>query len=524
MTDQPIQEPAEDPAATPTPETTGETPTRAEDPATTAAAPAATAAAATPAPRPVVPTPAQLARQVRPGPPRRPAASGRDVAERPAAGSPATSAPVAVPAPQPSTQELAERARQWGRVDEDGTVYVRTADGERPVGSYPGSTPDEALAYFARKYDELVAQLDLADQRLAVADASVKDVARALDTLRPTLAEAAAVGDLDALGARMTALDERVAQRRAEAERRRAKAKEAARAKRLTLVEEAETIAATDPERMQWKPAGERLRSLFDQWKHAQQSGQRLDKPVEEELWKRFSHARTTFDRLRRHHFAELEKRHGEVKALKSTIVAEAEALSTSRDWGATSAAYRALMDRWKSAGRAARKDDDVLWARFRAAQDQFFEARNADQAQVDEEFRANLAVKEALLAEAEALLPVKNLDHAKAALRGIQERWEAAGKVPRADLARVEKRMRAIETSVRQAEDDRWRRSNPETRARAEGALGQLEESIAGLEADLAKARDRGDERAVREAEQALTARRAWLEQIRQAADDFSA
>jgi hypothetical protein len=408
-------------------------------------------------------------------------------------------------------------------VAEDGTVFVKAAEGERAVGSYPGASDDEALAYFARKYDELAAQLTLAEQRLSVADAPVKDVARALEALRPQLEEPNAVGDLPALQQRISALDELVAVRRKEAEQRRAEAKEAARQTRTVLVEEAEQIAEADPSRMQWKPAGDRLRVLFDEWREAQRSGTRLDKPVEDELWKRFSHARTVFDRKRRQHFSELEKRHNEVKAVKQKLVAEAESLAESTDWGATSAAYRQLMDRWKAAGRAARKDDDALWAKFRAAQDKFFEARNAANAKIDEEFRGNLEVKEKLLAEAEALLPVKELEATKAKLRDIQDRWEAAGKVPRADVSRVEKRLRAVEQAVRKSEDDKWRRTNPEARARAEGALGQLEESIAGLERDLDTARSRGDERRVREAEEALAARRAWLEQVRQAANDFS-
>ncbi len=402
-------------------------------------------------------------------------------------------------------------------------MFVRTTEGERAVGSYPGASDDEALAYFARKYDELAGQLTLAEQRLSVPDAPVKDVARALDALRPQLDEPNAVGDVPALLQRLSALDELVAVRRKEAEQRRAEAKEAARQARTALVEEAERIAETDPSRMQWKPAGERLRVLFDEWRAAQRSGTRLDKPVEDELWKRFSHARTVFDRKRRQHFSELEKRHNEVKAVKQKIVAEAETLAESTDWGATGAAYRQLMDRWKAAGRAARKDDDALWAQFRAAQDRFFAARNAAQSKVDEEFRANLEVKEKLLAEAEALLPVKDLDAAKARLRDIQDRWEAAGKVPRADVSRVEKRLRAVEQAVRKAEEDQWRRTNPEARARAEGALGQLEETISSLESELEAARSRGDQRRVREAEEALAARRAWLEQVRQAANDFS-
>jgi hypothetical protein len=49
----------------------------------------------------------------------------------------------------------------WGRVDETGTVYVRTADGEQVVGSWQAGSPDEALAYFERKYEGLVVEIGL---------------------------------------------------------------------------------------------------------------------------------------------------------------------------------------------------------------------------------------------------------------------------------------------------------------------------------------------------------------------------
>lgn len=448
--------------------------------------------------------------------PARPSGNRRDAGTAAAQRSPAAAVPE-VPGAHASDP------RPWGRVADDGTVFVTTADGERPVGSYPGATAEEALAYFGRKYDELVAQVSLAEQRLTVPDVPVKDVSRALDNVRGTLPEAAVVGDLAGLQARIDSVDSVLAERRKVADAARRAAKEEARAQRTALVEEAEAIAGTDASRVQWKAAGERMGVLFEAWKTAQRGGPRLDKPVEDDLWKRFSHARTAFDRARRHHFAQLSTQHAEAKAAKERLVAEAEALSTSTAWAETASAYRALMDRWKTAGRASRKEDDVLWARFRSAQDVFFSARNADAATQDAEFDGNLRQKEALLVEAEALLPVRDLATAKSALRSLQERWEEIGKVPRADVSRLERRMRTVEEAVKARDDDRWKRSNPEGKARAEGALGQLEDSIAALERDLATATERGDRRRIREAEEALVARRAWLEQVRRAAQDFA-
>ncbi len=464
-----------------------------------------------PAPRPVPkprPTPAALAG--RPGPRPGPRPGGARPVPRAAA-----------PVPPPLDPATLASAAAFGRVADDGTVYVVEAAGERVVGQVPGATGDDALTLYVRRFVDLDAKVALFAQRLTATDLSVKEIDQTLATLTDEMAEPAAVGDLEGLRTRLEGLREAAAARKQAVEAERAAAREQALAERTTIVEQAEKIAATDSERMQWRPAGDQLRQLLEDWKAAQRSGPRLDRASEESLWKRFSHARTTFDRERRHHFAQLEARNNEAKTAKEAIVAEAEALATSTDWGPTAGAYRDLMTRWKSVGRASRQVDDALWARFRAAQEQFFTARNAQSAQVDAEFQANLEVKLALLAEAEALVPVKDLAAAKAALRSVQSRWEQAGKVPRADVQRIEARMRAVENAVREQDDAHWKRTNPETRARAEGMVAQLTAAIAGLEDDLAKATAAGNQRKADEARTALDARRAWLAQAEQAAQD---
>lgn len=468
---------------------------------------AETVEAAAPAPAPK-PTPKPTPHAV-PRPPKRgrvtPATTGR-------------LAP-AVPPPPDLSEEDALHAATFGRVDEEGRVWVREAAGEREVGQYPDTPAAEALAFYVRRYADLHAKVGLFETRLAATDLGVKEIESTLEHLTAELEAPAAVGDLDALRARLATLRERGDARRASVEAERAAARAAAAESRTAMVEAAEKIAATDPAKMQWRPAGEQLRVLLDEWKESQRRGPRLDRATEDALWKRFSHARSTFDRERRRWFAELEKANAGARDVKERIVAEAEALAKSTDWGAASASFRDLMTRWKAAGRANRKDDDALWARFRAAQDAFFAARDEHHKATDAEFGANLQLKLALLEEAERLVPIKDLAAAKGELRSIQDRWEKVGKVPRGDIQRVEGRLRAVEQAIRDAEQSRWQRTNPETRARAEGAAAQLVAAIAGLEADLEKARAAGNDRKVAEIEESLAARRAWLEQVERAA-----
>ncbi|MCE1177593.1 MAG: DUF349 domain-containing protein [Micrococcales bacterium] len=379
----------------------------------------------------------------------------------------------------------------FGRVDEEGKVFVREGEGEREVGTYVAGSHDEALQYYARKYDEIYASAELLQQRMQLPEVGSREVADGLKTLKEQATEPKVVGDLAALSSRVQEIEAGLATKREQEQADRAAAREVAKGERERIVAEAEKIAGQPSEKVQWKQSGARMRELLEEWKQHQRSGAKLDKPSENELWQRFSHARNRFDKARRVYFAQLDETHAEAKSAKEELVAEAEALQGSTDWGPTATAYKRLMDRWRKAGRASRADDDALWARFKAAQDAFFAAKDEVAAAEDEEYRANLAVKEQLLADAQQILPVKDLDQAKAQLRVIQDKWETAGKVPRGDMDRVEKGLRRIESAVREAEDKKWQRTNPEVAARASSLVGQLQDKVAKLEKQIESADD---------------------------------
>ncbi|GHH92446.1 DUF349 domain-containing protein [Streptomyces capillispiralis] len=402
----------------------------------------------------------------------------------------------------------------WGRVDETGTVYVRTADGEQVVGSWQAGSPDEALAYFERKYEGLVVEIGLLEKRVKTTDLSSKDAQTAIGHLREQVDAHHAVGDLDALRKRLDALVELVEARREERKAQRAKQSDEARHAKEALVAEAEELARSD----QWRAAGERLRALVDTWKGLP----RLDRKSDDELWHRFSHARSAFSKRRKQHFAQLDAQREEARRVKERLVAEAESLSGSTDWGPTAARYRELMSEWKAAGRAQREHEDDLWNRFRGAQDVFFAARSSVFAERDAEQAENLKLKEELAGEAEKLLPITDLKAARAAFRGINERWEAIGHVPRDARPKVEGRMHAVERALQEAEETEWRRTNPEARARAAGLTGQLQAAVDKLKGQIEQARAQGNTAKAEKLERELEGRQALLDQALKGLQEF--
>ena len=352
-----------------------------------------------------------------------------------------------------------------GRVAEDGTVFVRTKDGERAVGQWPDANPEEALAFYTRRYDALAFEVELLEQRLQAGTVSPDHAPAAVKKVTSSIDEAQAVGDLDGLRSRLEALTPLVAQQREKRKAERAAKVEEARSAKTKIATEAETIAAgTD-----WRHGVTRLRELLDEWKALP----RLDKSSDDELWHRFSSARTTYTRHRKQHFAELSSKREEAAVVKERLAAEAETLASSSDWAPTSGRFRDLMRQWKAAGPAPREVDDKLWARFRAAQDTFFGARDAIQAEENAEQVQNLQAKETLLVEIEAgILPVEEAKVAREQLRELLDRWDQIGKVPRDSMRAIDSRLRAVEQAVKAAEDEVWNRSNPEARARAEATV----------------------------------------------------
>lgn len=403
----------------------------------------------------------------------------------------------------------------WGRVDEDGNVYVKTHDGERLIGQWPGGDPAEAMSLYVRRFEGLEVEVDLLEKRVEAGTVSPDDAAKAVTKVRAQLVDAQAMGDLDSLVKRLDALQPAIDKHREERKVERAAKVAEAQTEKTRIAEAAEKIAAGND----WKSGADKLRALLDEWKALP----RLSKSADDELWHRFSSARTTYTRRRKSHFGEQSTLRDAAKVTKEKLITEAEALSTSTEWGPTAGKYRDLMAEWKRAGSAPRNVEDKLWKRFRAAQDAFFQARDEANAQLDAEYEVNADKKLEILADAEKLQPIKNVDAARKAWLDIADRWEAAGKVPRAKIAEFEARIRKVEQAIKDATDSAWKKTDPEKSARADDMIAKLQRAIDEVSDKITAAEAKGDKKKVKDLTSEKESKEAFLEMAKKAQADFS-
>ncbi len=410
---------------------------------------------------------------------------------------------------------------QFGRVADDGIVYVKTSDGERAVGSYPGKSAEEALAYFVRKFEALASEVALLAARIKSGAMVPSDAAAAVSKLREQVANLSGVGDLATLAASVDQIPSLIEDHRAAYQERKeienaikeAKRAQAGEAKEK-IVAEAESLALSE----NWKATGERLKVLLDEWKAAP----RLDKKTDADFWKRFSASRNKFDKRRRTHFASLEATQSEVAEKKEAIVKEAELLATSKEWLATARRYKELMDLWKASGRGKPSTDTKLWARFKASQDQFFAAKNADLDRRTESMAANLVKREELIIQFEALLPFKDLSSGKRAFRDLMDQWQKIGITDRNKRAALDARIAKVEDALDSLEQDHYRRTDPTAIARAHDVVQGLIDAIENYEAQAKKAEAAGNSAKAMVAREAAEARKVWLAEAQKGLSEF--
>ena len=411
---------------------------------------------------------------------------------------------------------------KFGRVGEDGTVYVITPTGDRAVGSYPGKSPEEALAYFVKKFEMAASEVALLAARIRSGAMVPSDAHVAVNKLRTQITELNGVGDLANLASSLEkipalisehegAYQARKAAQNAEREARKVEA-EAIKEK---IVAEAESMIDS----VAWKVTTARLKELLDEWKKAP----RLDKKVDAALWKRFSSSRNKFDKRRRVHFSNLDSEQKKVASTKEVIVKEAESLANSREWLNTAKRFKELMDQWKASGRGKKSADTALWNRFKTAQDTFFKAKNADMDKRKNSMVENLAKREAMIVEFEALLPISDFRSAKNKFYDLMGKWQKIGMTDRKKRSTFDARIKKVEDEINELERNFQRKSDPSAKAQANKVVQGLAEAIENYEKQAAKAEAAGQTAKAMVAREAAAARRGWLEQAQKGLTEFT-
>ena len=430
--------------------------------------------------------------------------------------------PTPVSIPSSAASALIGDPAKFGYVAPDGTVFVKTSAGDKAVGSYPGKSPEEALSYFVRKFEAVASEIALLAARITSGAMVPSDALASVKKLREQVKEINAVGDLEALANSVEQLEPLIEGHRGAYEAKKAAAEAEKAAKRAQvlvekekIVVEAESLALSES----WKTTGDRLKELLTEWK----SAPRLDKKTDTDLWKRFSVSRNKFDKRRRTHFANLEATTAVVTDAKKNLVLQAEKLATSTEWVPTAKAFKSLMDQWKATGRGKPSDDAKLWARFKKAQDQFFQAKSADLEKREVTMGANLAKREELIVQIEALVPFTDVKDAKNKFRELARAWEKIGMTHRDKRAALDARVHAVEKTIKEAEADIWRKTDPAAKKRAEEVVAQLTASIESYEKIAAKSASAGNAKKASEASESAQARKIWLAEAQKSLDEFN-
>jgi hypothetical protein len=386
---------------------------------------------------------------------------------------------------------------------------------EKQVGQWAAGDPNDGLAFYIRKYHEIENELSLALQRLKEGKGNADAVFKLIERVKTSLETPNFVGDLNILSSKIEELQVLAAVKKAEFSAAKAIAKEKAMEKRKQLVEEAEKLINSK----QWKVTTQRFKEIVEEWKKLPHGA----KSEEQALWKRFSAARSAFDKTRRQYFSTLESGRKEASKIKSEIVTQAKAIADSKEWNDTANKFRNLMAKWKSAPILERKEEQKLWKEFKLAQDVFFAARTAALSVLDEEHSKNLEAKKVLAEKAEKILPITDIKSARQALKPIQEEWSKIGHVSRKDKDKIEARLKAVEEAIRNAEKNELNRTDPAKSARAQSTMELIEAKLIKTEKERESALSSGDTKKAEKLALTIESQKMLLEATKTALADFT-
>ena len=160
-------------------------------------------------------------------------------------------------------------------------------------------------------------------------------------------------------------------------------------------------------------------------------------------IYKRFREACDRFFDAKREFYSKNKELQQNNLQLKIDLCMQAEALKDSEDWRKTTQDLINIQKQWKEIGPVPRKHSDVLWKRFRAACDYFFDKKSEHFSSIDSEQGDNLKEKEQLTQEVEDYKPTGGPDENLKVLKEFQRRWTEIGHVPIRKKDEIQKRFR---------------------------------------------------------------------------------
>lgn len=195
------------------------------------------------------------------------------------------------------------------------------------------------------------------------------------------------------------------------------------------LCDEAESLATEEDVVVAFK----RLQALHDTWRDTGP----VAKEMREEIWNRFKDASAVVNKRYQAFFEERKAREQHNEDAKTALCERVESIdiqgaSSFKQWDDLTALILAAQEEWRGLGYASRRNNNKLFARFRAACDNFFSAKAEYFKVAKERQNENLKLKTQLCEQAEALKDSTEWKKTADKLVDLQRRWKTIGAVPK--------------------------------------------------------------------------------------------
>lgn len=187
------------------------------------------------------------------------------------------------------------------------------------------------------------------------------------------------------------------------------------------------------------------LQKLHEQWKEFGP----VAKEYREQIWDRFKAATAKINKNYQAYFEGQKEKYEENLAAKVALCEKVEAIVAkeeiaSSEWSTLTKEIEEIQKEWKTIGYASKKENQKIYARFRAANDKFFERKRVFYAEYKDGMSVNAERKLAIVEKAEALKDSTEWKKTTDALIQLQKEWKEIGAVPRKKAEALWKRFRA--------------------------------------------------------------------------------